>query len=178
MLILRVLKSPPHPHLRNHNCICHAIIIKSFTSIARLRAKNLPPRRKIEENELEEKFIRGCGPGGQKIVRSPLFYLSFLLFTLFSLVSLHISYHCLSPSVPVLPPSLPPSLPTQPPFPSPQNPQKLTHSGPFSSLPTVQTEQNFLRSPSPAHPFGPTDKNASEQIAGPEPQVCPTPIGG
>lgn len=33
-------------------------------------AKQLPPRPVIEEADIEESFLKGSGPGGQKIVRS------------------------------------------------------------------------------------------------------------
>ena len=36
---------------------------------ARAYAKQMKPRKKIEESEIEESFLKGSGPGGQKIVR-------------------------------------------------------------------------------------------------------------
>lgn len=133
MLILRILRFPPRPQLRirkhghNHDRICHALVTHSFTSAARLWAKPLPPRRKIDENELEEKFIRGCGPGGQKIVSSslpcPVFFYLFKLFTLTpGLPSLSASYvtHITYLSIPFSPPS--PPLPLSP-LPLPFNPK-------------------------------------------------------
>ena len=33
-------------------------------------AKQLPPRPTIKESDIEESFLKGSGPGGQKIVRS------------------------------------------------------------------------------------------------------------
>ena len=33
-----------------------------------MHAKQLPPRPTVEESDIEESFLRGSGPGGQKIV--------------------------------------------------------------------------------------------------------------
>lgn len=139
MLIFRFLKSPPRsPHLRNHNHVCHAIILKkSFTSAAQLRAKALPPRRKIEEDELEEKFIRGCGPGGQKIVRSTHFFLLCLFFNPVSpsLIVLHTQHHCLNSFLPSLPShSAPLHRPSQ------KTPKTNSFGPPFS--PRLRSKQN------------------------------------
>ncbi|KAF2790786.1 hypothetical protein K505DRAFT_327339 [Melanomma pulvis-pyrius CBS 109.77] len=38
-----------------------------FTASCRPAAKNLPPRRVIHDSEIEENFLKGSGPGGQKI---------------------------------------------------------------------------------------------------------------
>ena len=38
-----------------------------FASSAYCLAKNLPPRRVIHDEEIEENFLKGSGPGGQKI---------------------------------------------------------------------------------------------------------------
>lgn len=41
---------------------------RSFgTSASVLSGKNLPPRLKISETDIEENFLKGSGPGGQKI---------------------------------------------------------------------------------------------------------------
>lgn len=45
--------------------------LKAFTTSAVVAAKPLPPRKTIDENDLQETFIRGWGPGGQKIVCTP-----------------------------------------------------------------------------------------------------------
>ena len=34
--------------------------------------KQLPPRLVINENDIEEAFLKGSGPGGQKIVKTAL----------------------------------------------------------------------------------------------------------
>lgn len=41
--------------------------VRPFTVCSRLQEKPMPPRRKIEETEIEEAFLKGSGPGGQKI---------------------------------------------------------------------------------------------------------------
>ena len=45
-----------------------------FTTTAApwLKAWQMPPRPKLPEDELEEVYLKGSGPGGQKIVRLPL----------------------------------------------------------------------------------------------------------
>jgi hypothetical protein len=40
---------------------------RAFTTTATAYEKALPPRRKIAEHEITEAFLRGTGPGGQKI---------------------------------------------------------------------------------------------------------------
>lgn len=40
---------------------------RPFTVSAAAHEKALPPRRKINDNEITETFLRGTGPGGQKI---------------------------------------------------------------------------------------------------------------
>ncbi|KAF2722102.1 hypothetical protein K431DRAFT_319937 [Polychaeton citri CBS 116435] len=40
---------------------------RPIATSSRLFEKALPPRRKIDENEIEESFLKGSGPGGQKI---------------------------------------------------------------------------------------------------------------
>lgn len=40
---------------------------RPFTVSAATHEKALPPRRKIADNEVTETFLRGTGPGGQKI---------------------------------------------------------------------------------------------------------------
>ncbi|KAF1967374.1 hypothetical protein BU23DRAFT_387194, partial [Bimuria novae-zelandiae CBS 107.79] len=42
-------------------------LTRSFTTTPILPAKPLPPRRIIPDSELEENFLKGSGPGGQKI---------------------------------------------------------------------------------------------------------------
>ncbi|KAJ8609016.1 hypothetical protein MRB53_039375 [Persea americana] len=39
----------------------------TFHVLASLNEKALPPRRKITDDEIEEAFLKGSGPGGQKI---------------------------------------------------------------------------------------------------------------
>ena len=164
MPIFRIIRSPPLPHLRicilnhnhnhNHNRICSAIIIKrSFTSAASLRRKSLPPRLTFNENELEESFIRGSGPGGQKIVRSPL---------VFPICVYHLPPF--SPS-PFVSPSFilhiaylsPPSLVSSPPLSSQStSPSQHLKTNTFGlSTPPPQPEQNLLRSSAPPHSFRP-----------------------
>ena len=41
--------------------------IRDSSPSALLLEKALPPRRKITEDEIEESFLKGSGPGGQKI---------------------------------------------------------------------------------------------------------------
>lgn len=47
---------------------------RPFTLASSLSAKALPPRLKIDDAELTISYLKGTGPGGQKIVRctSPL----------------------------------------------------------------------------------------------------------
>jgi protein subunit release factor B len=40
---------------------------RTFAITAATHEKALPPRRKIDDNEITESFLRGTGPGGQKI---------------------------------------------------------------------------------------------------------------
>jgi hypothetical protein len=46
---------------------------RTFTSTPSTAAAHLPPRPVIKEADLEEAFLRGSGPGGQKIVCHPFF---------------------------------------------------------------------------------------------------------
>ena len=39
-----------------------------MSTTATLFAKQMPPRPKIIEADIEENFLKGSGPGGQKIV--------------------------------------------------------------------------------------------------------------
>ncbi|KAM0244981.1 hypothetical protein ACHAP5_005772 [Fusarium lateritium] len=49
-----------------------ALPIRTFTSTSVSLAKALPPRPKPPpESEIEESYVKGSGPGGQKIVRAP-----------------------------------------------------------------------------------------------------------
>ena len=41
--------------------------LRTFGSTPPFLAKNLPPRRIILDSEIEENFLKGSGPGGQKI---------------------------------------------------------------------------------------------------------------
>lgn len=41
--------------------------VRSFATTWPTREKALPPRRVINENEITESFLKGSGPGGQKI---------------------------------------------------------------------------------------------------------------
>lgn len=50
------------PHSTHHHTIRHAL-----HSSAILLSKSLPPRRVIPETDLIENFLKGSGPGGQKI---------------------------------------------------------------------------------------------------------------
>jgi protein subunit release factor B len=45
----------------------HRIATRAFTATATACEKALPPRRKILDHEITEAFLRGTGPGGQKI---------------------------------------------------------------------------------------------------------------
>jgi len=45
---------------------------RAFGSAQGLSAKPLPPRPTVEEVEIEENFLKGSGPGGQKIVSQSL----------------------------------------------------------------------------------------------------------
>lgn len=42
---------------------------RSFTLASSLSAKQLPPRLKIDDADLTVSYLKGTGPGGQKIVR-------------------------------------------------------------------------------------------------------------
>ena len=47
---------------------CNSYVIsRSFAALPRLLEKALPPRRKIDETKITESFLKGTGPGGQKI---------------------------------------------------------------------------------------------------------------
>ncbi|KAF1923753.1 uncharacterized protein M421DRAFT_425457 [Didymella exigua CBS 183.55] len=52
--------------LRPHNALQHALR-HALHSSAVLLAKQMPPRRIIPESEIIENFLKGSGPGGQKI---------------------------------------------------------------------------------------------------------------
>jgi len=41
-----------------------------MSTTATLLVKQMPPRPKINEADIEENFLKGSGPGGQKIVCS------------------------------------------------------------------------------------------------------------
>lgn len=59
-------------HLRRIGICCYPRLAKptltrSFTAFSRSLEKPLPPRRIISEDEITESFLKGSGPGGQKI---------------------------------------------------------------------------------------------------------------
>lgn len=43
--------------------------VRYFSGAIRI-SKQLPPRPRVDEADIEEAFVKGSGPGGQKIVRS------------------------------------------------------------------------------------------------------------
>ena len=45
-----------------------SLLTRHFTLKNVASAANLPPRMVINEEDLEEKYLKGSGPGGQKIV--------------------------------------------------------------------------------------------------------------
>ena len=45
--------------------------LKAFSTTALVAAKPFPPRPTINEADIEESFLKGSGPGGQKIVCTP-----------------------------------------------------------------------------------------------------------
>lgn len=47
--------------------ILRPLLLRPFTTTAFLSSKPLPPRRIILDSEIEENFLKGSGPGGQKI---------------------------------------------------------------------------------------------------------------
>jgi len=47
--------------------IAQGTTTRRLTTTSTLSEKALPPRRKLLETELEENFLKGSGPGGQKI---------------------------------------------------------------------------------------------------------------
>ena len=49
----------------------YLVVRRSFASSNALAAARLPPRMVIKEEDIEEAFLKGSGPGGQKIVRQP-----------------------------------------------------------------------------------------------------------
>jgi hypothetical protein len=48
--------------------LCDRAIWRGIATTAILAAKQMPPRPKIIEADIEEKFVKGSGPGGQVIV--------------------------------------------------------------------------------------------------------------
>jgi protein subunit release factor B len=48
--------------------LCDRSTWRGIATTAILAAKQLPPRPKIIEADIEEKFVKGSGPGGQVIV--------------------------------------------------------------------------------------------------------------
>ncbi|KAF2182818.1 hypothetical protein K469DRAFT_711520 [Zopfia rhizophila CBS 207.26] len=62
--ILRLAPLRPTPSA----ILCNSILVlRPFTSTCVSLAKQLPPRRAILNSEIEENFLKGSGPGGQKI---------------------------------------------------------------------------------------------------------------
>ncbi|ORY17975.1 RF-1 domain-domain-containing protein [Clohesyomyces aquaticus] len=57
------------PTLRSylHNGMLAHARARPFTSTALQASKQLPPRRAIHDSDIEENFLKGSGPGGQKI---------------------------------------------------------------------------------------------------------------
>ncbi|KXL41788.1 hypothetical protein M433DRAFT_59531 [Acidomyces richmondensis BFW] len=52
----------------NHSLALREVPLRrSFSTRSNLCEKQLPPRPKIVESEIEESFLKGSGPGGQKI---------------------------------------------------------------------------------------------------------------
>lgn len=47
------------------------ILARPFTVSQHALTKPLPPRPVIDEGDIEEAFLKGSGPGGQKIVGRP-----------------------------------------------------------------------------------------------------------
>ncbi|KAI7524808.1 hypothetical protein KC331_g17892 [Hortaea werneckii] len=63
-----LLRNPAANAARPTTNLLKAIVgLRSFTGNTRLYEKALPPRPKILDTEIEEKFLKGTGPGGQKI---------------------------------------------------------------------------------------------------------------
>jgi protein subunit release factor B len=53
-----------------HSVLRPAVVLRTvqaFGTTAAQHEKPLPPRRKIDEGEITESFLKGTGPGGQKI---------------------------------------------------------------------------------------------------------------
>lgn len=48
--------------------LCDRTLWRGIATTAMLAAKQMPPRPKINEADIEEKFVKGSGPGGQVIV--------------------------------------------------------------------------------------------------------------
>ncbi|KAF1997185.1 hypothetical protein P154DRAFT_524995 [Amniculicola lignicola CBS 123094] len=47
--------------------VLHPLLPRAFTATSLQLSKQMPPRRVILDNEIIENFLRGSGPGGQKI---------------------------------------------------------------------------------------------------------------
>ncbi|KAI6904985.1 hypothetical protein KC318_g7799 [Hortaea werneckii] len=63
-----LLRNPAANAARPTTSLLKAIVgLRSFTGNTRQYDKALPPRPKILDTEIEEKFLKGTGPGGQKI---------------------------------------------------------------------------------------------------------------
>lgn len=64
-----LLRTPPAYAARptTNNLLKAIVSPRPFTGNTRQSEKALPPRPKILDAELEEKFLKGTGPGGQKI---------------------------------------------------------------------------------------------------------------
>lgn len=48
-------------------------LVRFFSTSRILAAKPLPPRPKLDDKDLTISYVKGSGPGGQKIVRAILF---------------------------------------------------------------------------------------------------------
>ncbi|RMY72606.1 hypothetical protein D0862_14428 [Hortaea werneckii] len=63
-----LLRNPAANAARPTTSLLKSIVsARSFTGNTRQYEKALPPRPKILDAEIEEKFLKGTGPGGQKI---------------------------------------------------------------------------------------------------------------
>ena len=63
--------------LRTFRCLSHRHLLgtspraqPNFSTICLLQIKQMPPRPSVNEAEITEAFLKGSGPGGQKIVRT------------------------------------------------------------------------------------------------------------
>lgn len=69
---LRALLRPAGIFCGRHGVASGLELRSSFTTSVAANLKQLPPRPKHPpESEIEESYLKGSGPGGQKIVRHP-----------------------------------------------------------------------------------------------------------